>query len=173
MLRTDAHRDTPHRTRSLRFVGDWCGCCILICDSLVDWVCFWSSNTNSSRQIEKLVNAVLSRISQRNEWRLSGLFALFVWVFFVLSICFICLRIVFLEEVSYGMDGLLLLRSRSLVNEGIVKPDLQGFVRRSPGVAWSQRCVRSSGLWSIYVPWSRFFPVFSSFHLRWSREHTC
>jgi hypothetical protein len=35
MLRTDAHRDTPHRTRSLRFVGDWCGCCILMCDSLV------------------------------------------------------------------------------------------------------------------------------------------
>jgi len=29
-------------------------------------------------KIEKLVNAVLSRISQRNEWRLSGLFALVV-----------------------------------------------------------------------------------------------
>ena len=81
--RTDAHHDTPHRTRSLRFVGDWCGCCVLICDWLIEFASNLQTRTAQDKMRSLCVTAVhCLRISQ---WRLSGLFVLFVWVWFVLS----------------------------------------------------------------------------------------
>ncbi len=81
--RTDAHHDTPHRTRSLRFVGDWCGCCVLICDWLIEFASNLQTRTAQDKRRSLCVTAVhCLRISQ---WRLSGLFVLFVWVWFVLS----------------------------------------------------------------------------------------